>query len=335
LVIATAVCGPAMSAAKDPDHDGLPSKWERGKAPGGLNLRKLGAKPSHRDVFLELDYAKHATGPGDLQCGGLNDLVKAFASAPLTNPDAKKGIRLHIDAGKTCAGHDYDLGGSSKFKPAGPCVNPSDIGNVLAADRLRVFHAGGVVSDSQLCGAEGFATDTDFIVKTRGGGDDFAYVVMHELGHIFGLHHGLTNDVDVPIDKFSVMSGGTLLDKPGPPQFALDYQRYPLPAVDESSLDEHAGYSTGNPTVDAYLSQFWGKQYCLIGGNQQLEFQGNAAGPIDFDCDGASFWVPPYSQYIDANPVSYDINGDGQIGMLPAVPAEWPKVRLGNGRIGG
>ncbi len=52
------------------------------------------------------------------------------------------------------------------------------------------------------------------------------------------------------------------------------------------------------------------------------------------DCDGAPFWVPPYSD-LDSSPVAYDINGNGVTGdTLPPVPAEWPRLKLGNGRIG-
>lgn len=44
--------------------------------------------------------------------------------------------------------------------------------------------------------------------------------------------------------------------------------------------------------------------------------------------------MPPYDQYISDTPVSYDVNGDGVIGTVPAVPAEWPRARFGLGRIG-
>jgi len=343
VILAAAICLVALPAsaatAKDSDHDGLPNSWEKGKTPSGLNLKKLGADPKHRDVFLELDYSKQV-GPSDVQCSGLNHLVKAFAGGPLQNPDGKQGIRLHIDAGKTCGSHGYDMGGSSTFKVdpqhanAG-CVTPADYTNVLSANRLDVFHAGAVVADAQICGAEGSATETDFDVKVRTGGDDFAYVVMHELGHIFGLHHGLTSDVDVPIDKFSVMSGGTALRNPPDPSFpyALDYNRYPLAPLNESSLDEHTGYPTGSPKGDAYIARFYAPQYC----GATLEHIAAATGPVDWNCSGAPFWVPPYSNYIDASNVSYDVNGSGVIDTLPAVPAEWPTVGqgLGNGRIGG
>lgn len=339
-ILAALAVAPAPAAAKDSDHDGLPNSWEKGKTPSGLNLKKLGANPQHRDVFVEFAYARGQVIPSDVHCSGLNHLVAAFKSGPLHNPDGKDGITLHIDAGKDCGKHhNYDLGGSSKFKvdPTGGnggCVEPSDYSNVLSKSRIDVFHAGAIAAEPQECGAEGHATSTDFDVSIRDGGDAFAYVMMHELGHIFGLHHGITSDVDVPIDKFSVMSGGTALRNP-PPGFSnpygLDYNRYRINAMNESSLDEHTGYHTGSAAGDTYISRFYAPQFC----GTVPEHIASAGGPVDWDCDGAPFWVPPYDQYIDVNPVSYDINGDGVIGTLPAVPAEWPLLKLGNGRIGG
>lgn len=325
-VLAVSLAAAPVAMARDSDHDGLPNGWEKGKTPQGLNLKKLGANPKHRDVFVELEYSKQ-TGANEVQCSGLNELVKAFASGPLANPDGKQGIRLHIDAGKTCGSHDYDMGGSSTFKVNNSgCVSPLDFANTLAAKRLPVFHIGAVVADAQICGAEGTASGADFDVKINGGGNFFGYVVMHELGHVFGLDHG-------PFNGFSVMSGGAYRFGDNSGDSVLDYLRYPIQAMDESSLDEHTGFQTGSADGQAWLAQFYAPQYC----GASLFHDGQASGPVDWDCDGAPFYMPPYSQYIDVNPVSYDINGDGTIGTIPAVPAEWPTVghNLGNDRIGG
>ena len=78
--------------------------------------QRLGAKPKHKDVFVQLNYSK-ATGPGDITCSALNGLVTAFRKAPVSNPDHRNGIKLHIDANKTCGdSKKFDLGGSKSFK---------------------------------------------------------------------------------------------------------------------------------------------------------------------------------------------------------------------------
>lgn len=314
----------ALSAGRDSDKDGLPNRWEtkpkRGKKPAGplKNLTTaLGAKPDHRDVYVELDFAS-GFDRSQISCGELDDLVDAFASAPLQNPDGKPGIRLHIDAGMKCPSRSYSFGGSSTFTPTSPCANPSDIGNSTKKSRLSIFHIGGALPAGSLCGAEGLATSTDFLVNGEVG---FGHVFMHELGHIFGLDHG-------NINSFSVMSQGLLSALPGNAPI-LDYNRYPIDALDESNLSETAGYQS-TQAGEAYIHQFIGFHFC--GG---LSAQGPADASIDWDCEGAPFYVPPMEQYIDSTPVSYDIDGNGSIGVIPAAPAEWPLVQLGNGRIGG
>ena len=311
------------SAARDRDRDGIPDRWEKkGKTPDGLNLKKLGAKWKKKDLFVELAYST-ASGPEKVSCEALDALYDAWRNAPLANPKGKAGVRLHLDAGKTCPSRSYDLrGGVSRFTVAGPCANPSDSANALAAKRLRIFHLGAVVSDAELCGAEGQATTTDFMVKDQAGSPFFAYVAMHELGHVFGLDHG-------PYNGFSVMSGGAIPFGSNGVTANIDFLRYPVQGLDETALSESVGYQSTSAAGNTWLSQWYGPQFC----NGSLRMVGPATGPIDWNCSGAEFWMPPYSQWIDPGTVSYDVNGDGTIGLVPAVPDEWSRVNLRVGRL--
>ena len=142
------VCAPAAFAAKDTDKDGLPDKWERTKTPSGVDLKKLGASWRHKDVFVEIDFQKGIPRTA-VSCGELDRLYTAFKNAPLTNPDKKKGVRLHLDAGKKCGSRKYSLGGSSGFSVSG-CANPSNNSSGLKTKRLRIFHIASVVND--ICG---------------------------------------------------------------------------------------------------------------------------------------------------------------------------------------
>ena len=325
---------PAVSNAvprKDSDLDGLPDKWEmkprkkkngkRGKPKGPLkNLVKLGAKPKHRDVFVEIDVASDVDRSAALSCAKLDEVVGAFANAPLANPDGTTGINLHIDAGIECASRDYTLGGASTFTASQPCARLDDGSNSIAENRLQVFHQASLVAN--LCGPEGLAGSTDFI---QNAGGDFGYVFMHELGHVFGLDHGNLN-------SFSVMSGG-VFGPPGGNNRILDFNRYPVDALNEASLSEVNGLQS-TPEGEAHLAKFYARYYCPDP-NTGLYTQGTANANVDWDCDGAPFYMPPQSNYIDAAPVQADINGDGQIGTIPAAPAEWPLLNLANGRIGG
>jgi hypothetical protein len=322
---------PALAGAVDSDLDGLPDKWETkpkrkkngkpGKPKGPLkNLVKLGAKPKHRDVFVEIDVASNVNRRAAVTCAGLDELVNAYAAAPLMNPDGTTGIRLHIDAGIDCPSRDYTLGGASTFTASQPCARPSDGSNSIAANRLQVFHQAALVSN--LCEAEGLAGSTDFIQSSTG---DFGYVFMHELGHVFGLNHGNLN-------SFSVMSGGVYTTSHGR---VLDYNRYPIQALNESALSEVNGLQS-TPAGEAHIARFYARYWCDTGSGPSLYGQGTANADVDWDCDGAPFYMPPQSQYIDPGTVHGDLNGDGDSNdTIPAAPAEWPMLNLANGRIGG
>jgi hypothetical protein len=337
LIAAALTLIPTSAFATDTDHDGLPDAWERGSTPQGLNLKTLGAKPKHRDVFVEMSYSWRS-GKTYLPCSELDRLYRAFAQAPLKNPDGTTGVRLHIDADKTCPSRKYDLGGSSRFtvsyKPGqGLCANPTDMGNVLGAKRLNVFHIGGMVAPNELCGPEGFATQTDFIVKDSRG-FEFAFVGLHELGHIFGLDHE-------PFNGFSVMGGGLwpyVSSGSGSSTSSVDFTRFPINALDETNLNEHVGYSSPVAAGNTWLSRWFGPQYCDSDSDPatppERKSLGPAHGDIDLDCSGSPWWIPPYDDYISDTPVSYDVNGDGVFGTVPGVAAEWPRLRFGMGRIG-
>jgi len=333
LIAACFTLLPTAASAVDTDHDGLPDGWERGTTPQGLNLKALGASPKHRDVFVEMSYSWRS-GKAYLPCTELDRIYRAFARAPLANPDGTTGIRLHIDADKTCTTRKYDLGGSSRFSvAAGTCASPNNLANVLSFKRLKVFHIGGMVAPAELCTAEGIATATDFLVKDQRG-FEFGFVGLHELGHTFGLDHG-------PYNGFSVMGGGLwpyASSGSGSAVSSLDFTRFTINALDETNLDEHVGYSSPVAAGNTWLSTWFGPQYCDTDNDPstapQLTRIGRAHGDLDLDCSGSPWWVPAYSQYISSTHVSYDVNGDGVIGTVPAVPAEWPRARFGLGRIG-
>lgn len=278
------------------------------------------------------------SGKAYLPCTELDRLHRAFKLAPLRNPDGTTGIRLHIDADKTCPSRKYDLGGSSRFtvknKPWGLCADLSDLsGNILGPKRLNVFHIGAMHAPSEQCGAHGVASLTDFLV-VDGRGFEFGFLGLHELGHVFGLDHG-------PFNGFSVMSGGAYpyaSSGSGSNVSAVDFTRFPIKALDESNLNEHIGYCSPVAAGNTWLSRWFGPQFCDSDGDPAttpLRFSiGRAHGDMDFDCSGAPWWQPTFEQYISDTPVSYDVNGDGVIGTVPAVPAEWPLTRFGRGRIG-
>jgi hypothetical protein len=94
----------------DRDLDGILDVWEgqgirleRRGVPATLydlansigdypELVSTGSQMNHKDIFVEIDYMKNHKPSDD----ALQDVIRAFASAPVSNPDGLPGINLHI-----------------------------------------------------------------------------------------------------------------------------------------------------------------------------------------------------------------------------------------------
>jgi len=88
-----------ISRPEDQDGDGLLDAWEadgywyKGRF---INLKAMGANPQHKDVFVWVNYLESSTHSHELSGTAAKQVVAAFANAPVSNPDGKPGITLHI-----------------------------------------------------------------------------------------------------------------------------------------------------------------------------------------------------------------------------------------------
>jgi CSLREA domain-containing protein len=98
------ICGdPDGDGNPDSDGDGLCDDWEThgldydddGTADLPLGS-SFGASPGHKDLYLEVD-AMRATPSYAPSQGAIDDVVAAFADAPVTNPSGGTGITLHVN----------------------------------------------------------------------------------------------------------------------------------------------------------------------------------------------------------------------------------------------
>ncbi len=107
--------------ASDQDGDGIPDSWEtvgidiNGDGCIDYDLKAQNADPMHKDLFIEVDAMSCAVTGGDCAAGdthdhrpdlsptGLGPVVDAFGLAPLSNPDGKDGILLHIQIDESVA----------------------------------------------------------------------------------------------------------------------------------------------------------------------------------------------------------------------------------------
>ena len=103
------------SGSGDADGDFLLDGWERnglnadGDGTVDVDLPGMGANPSRKDLFLEIDClvaANHTHCPSQ---GAIQAVVQSFANAPVNNLDGTMGIQLHVDIGNLY-GHAANTG---------------------------------------------------------------------------------------------------------------------------------------------------------------------------------------------------------------------------------
>jgi len=269
-------------ANPDTDNDGIPD-GEEALGIAGLNLRTMGAKPTHKDLFVELDWLDDLACPGGHRPGpnAIALLVDAFADAPILNPDGTTGIRVFADYGQGGA----FTGGNVIPDADGRLDNSTGVNSAqfLATKgthtdpaRLGVFQYGLVGLGTPI--AEGWGND--FRAGDGCGDNDtisFAGTVMHEIGHNLSLEHGgATPYVTRKPNYSSVMT--------------YDYQRDGLDTDCDRWGDETViGYSSGtNPTLD----------------ETDLDETVGLCNGVDIDWN--------YDGVIETS-VAYDVNQDGDV----------------------
>ena len=214
------------SDSLDTDGDGLFDRWEECGVHVGndalVDLILKDADPERKDIYVELD-AMSGRVPS---LAVLQDVVDAFANAPVDNPAGPQGIRLHF------------VGASIPYDPESgcdPCVDDTDLpdapwgpsGTVAFAtardDRSGSSHerihpnwenielakngthrygicahsadyvdeSGSLVPDTA---GQSEALGNEFVVTLGLWTDltqqDWTSTLMHELGHTLGLEHG-------------------------------------------------------------------------------------------------------------------------------------------------
>lgn len=231
-------------AFPDTDGDGLLDDWEKngidvdGDGTIDLDLPAMGADPRHKDIFIEVDYMVdkgfcifgfcHGGHSHKPEADALGKVIQAFANAPVSSPDGRNGITLHIDAGPDTVmnplrpnGDPARLWGAASRSDAlahvdqlGSCtqvVNGNCVGTYEWTDfdtikqanfsvlRRDVFHY--VIFGHQMGAATNSGISrgvpaSDFLVTLGafpnhvGTVDQQAGTLMHELGHNLGLCHG-------------------------------------------------------------------------------------------------------------------------------------------------
>ena len=293
----------------DQDGDGLLDSWEsQGVTIDGqfVDLPAMGASPTHKDVFVEIDYM---TGAGFHSHrpipAAISKIITAFDNAPVSNPDGTNGVRLHVDYGSNAPlvwapGNWGALSRSNNLAEqanlgtgAGTGASPYDWtafdaikdANFTEA-REEVFRYNAWAHNLSMAmgttsGISRGLPGSDFLVSLGGWTSDVgttdeqAGTFMHELGHNLGLGHGGGDDVQwkpnlMSVMRYSFQTKGLIVDgKEG----TFDYSRSALPALNENSLDETAGTGTGSTRGTRY--------FCGLD-NEVIDVDGSS---VDWNCD--------------------------------------------------
>ena len=301
----------------DSNDDGIPE----------VDLPTLGASYRHKDIFVEMDYmvradATFGIGPNQTV---LNEIVASFAAAPVTNPDGVTGITIHLEMGDVVP-YDETLDPvSTEFYALKD--------SYFDARKTAVYHYmiwANQYGTSSSSGLSFGIPASDFIVSLGtwnggNGGTDPQKIgtFIHELGHNLGLTHGGDDHTNYKPNYLSVMNyafqtiGVYREGSPG----HFDYQRFLLPSLDETNLNETVGLN-GPPAADSYYTY-----YRCPNGNYSSWVRANA--PIDWNCDNDKIDIG-----LIAN-INGDKNGETPIYSVLGSQDNWANIVFGgNGSIG-
>lgn len=337
-----AACVGGVINNTDTDGDGLFDCWETQgidyNGDGIVDFTLPNANPSHKDLYVEIDYFNCAVAGGDCPKGdththaptaaAITTLTASYAGGTVTNPDGRNGVTLHPQVDEqlphqaNCAFDNTCYGPIKNANYGTPAerANP----NARLAKRLAYRYSLWAHNQSANNSTSGISNQPSADTEITLGSFPFqvgttlqqAGVFMHELGHDLGLGHGGSDQINNKPNYLSVMNY-TFTTTGRVPGNIIDYSISALATLVETNLSEPAGIGDGT------FNTFW---TCPNGS------QGTGAGnvPLNWDCKPA----PDMSTDVG---VTDDVNGDricvgsGNDGTLETQPTGDDKV--GGGTI--
>jgi len=178
--------------ASDTDGDGYPDGMEVACEDG-----LPGADPLRQDVYLEVDSVADAS----LSASTVEHLETSFGSAPVENPHGTDGIALHVVESDGSLAED---GPVNNRRTPGKYTDVTDYREDYFDRADLGYHYLVVVSDAAYNGDRSYAGAGHrgtVVVENYDRDEVMASLVMHELGHAFGITHGVDGVDD---DQYSL-----------------------------------------------------------------------------------------------------------------------------------
>lgn len=223
----------------------------------GVDLRYYGANPRRKTILIEADYYQ-AFKPDQ---AALDQVIQAFADAPVSNPDGTTGITLAIDLDDRISASDEDSNLSPVWTDFDVIKN-----KYFKPRRSKLFHYALFVDQYNGGSSSGISRGIpahDFIVSlgqwpTPGGTtQQQAGTLMHEFGHNLGLMHGGDENANRKLNYLSIMSydyqmpGLTVDGTSG----VVDYSRLKINAI-SGNMNEFSAMSGYGGTTEADLADY-------------------------------------------------------------------------------
>jgi len=339
---------PAMGA--NPNHKDIfvQEDWMQGTDPSGASHNQQLSSTAIQKVVTAFNNASQVTnldgttgihlhvdaGPNSACAPGgyWTCTINGTATTTWSSLSAAGSIAFQFGLGSLLADGNYDWGPFQQIKdstaPSGQTLSFTKSGRQpFFHFMIAGYNYGGTASSGN---SRGIPT-SDFLVTLGsffngvGTVNQQAGTFMHELGHNLGLHHGgaPNDDNNFKSNYLSIMnymfqmSGLTKNGVSG----NFDYSELggPLPTLNESALSESLGLGSA-------ATGYGTSHYCSS--SKSYVSVSNAAGPIDWNCNGT----------IDPGTVAYDIDGDNPSQTTPSSTLapydDWPNLVYNGGLIG-
>ncbi|GAA4360497.1 hypothetical protein [Kangiella marina] len=276
----------------------------------GVDIRYYGADPLRKTVLVEADYYQ-AFKPDQ---AALDQVIQAFADAPVTNPDGSTGITLAIDLDSQIAAADVDSNLSPVWTDFDVIKNqyfPSRRSKLFHYALFADRHSGGTSS-----GISRGIPAHDFVVSLGGwptpGGtmQQQAGTLMHEFGHNLGLRHGGNENTNRKLNYLSIMSydyqmPGLRVDGA---TGVVDYSRLKVNAI-SGNISEFSAMSGYGGTTESDLADYQVRR-------NGSWLSGTASANLDVNNNGT-------------------LQSSVFVGNINASQNDWDNISFGGGGTGG